>query len=136
MDFAKTIQEIQALRVALTRRNDAIRKVEEKILGLLKSLDNVCRPICIKAVQGYNVSTSLRIVLLNFGITFDLDKKKILLSALLAYPSGNEPDENLDETDVECIESALGTILDRELKAAGIPFTFSSLTVPHEYFGK
>ncbi|MEK7144685.1 MAG: hypothetical protein AAB794_02430 [Patescibacteria group bacterium] len=140
MNFEKTLQEIRDLQATLQKREKTVARTEEKIRKKKQVLDDACRIVCVRVIKPVSSQDETVVMHIILGspavIILDTEQNKFDLPVTLEYSSGREPDECLDEKDIWKIETPLREVLDRELKAEGIPLTFGHLVVPIHYFGK
>ena len=140
MNPEKILQEIRDLQATLQKRREAVARTEEKIKAKKQVLDDECRIVCVRVIGPASMRDNKAVMHIILGspavIVLDTKQNKFDLPVRLEYSSGQEPDESLDDEDIQRIEAPLREALDRELKAAGIPLTFGHLIVPTHYFGK
>jgi hypothetical protein len=132
-------QAVQEAIIALQTANAALEKNAADMTAQYKSFSDVVMPSCMKAVQRYNAEPdrSLRIAPGSIRLGYSRQKKTLGAHTRLAYLDGREPDEDFDSlAEMQKISDAFKILFDEELAAAELPYTFSTLYCPSEYFTK
>lgn len=130
---------LKGIKAAQTKMDDAkgiVRESDKEIGENVKILIDACMPHCVKAAEKYNSTVSLKIVLNEIRLAFNLVDNTIVMKVHLCDPHGYEPDEELEIKDIDEMRNALSKILNAKLHRANVPFTLGKVSIPAHYFGK
>lgn len=138
MDVIKKLAELAALSKKADAFERELVKKRETIKSGIKEVEDFCRPVCVRALEEFNASRSLKISTKPFELNFNFSTSGEVfgLSVIMRYPTGSEPDEEFDLREPAEITNLLAPIINRHLKEAGIPLKFDLVRVPLGYYSR